>query len=141
MSKSEEILQGVEHFRLFVARDEWQSCLDFYEGALGLQRLALDPEGGFAIFRCGQDLRPTLGLEAVEAGEAEDLELTGRFTGLSFRVADIAAVYQALTARGVAFEGSPEVMDWGGTLAHVRDPAGNILTLVQLPPTGAAIPG
>jgi hypothetical protein len=31
----------------------------------------------------------------------------------------------------------PEVMPWGGVLAHLRDPDGNVLTLVGRPRAGS----
>jgi predicted enzyme related to lactoylglutathione lyase len=33
-------------------------------------------------------------------------------------------------AKGVHFTAPPEKQEWGGTLAHFEDPAGNVLTLV-----------
>jgi uncharacterized glyoxalase superfamily protein PhnB len=35
-----------------------------------------------------------------------------------------------LAERGVEFVGPPEKQSWGGVLAHLRDPDGNILTLL-----------
>lgn len=55
----------------------------------------------------------------------------GRFTGLSFHVADIAASHAALLAMGVVFSGAPERQPWGGQLATFSDPDGNGLQLVQ----------
>ena len=49
--------------------------------------------------------------------------------GVSLRVDDIAAAYEELRSRGVEFETPPEKQPWGGTLAHFRDPCGNVLTL------------
>jgi catechol 2,3-dioxygenase-like lactoylglutathione lyase family enzyme len=54
----------------------------------------------------------------------------GRFLGVSIGVEDIEAAYRDLSAKGVPFEGAPEKQPWGGTLAHFRDPSGNILTLL-----------
>jgi uncharacterized glyoxalase superfamily protein PhnB len=59
----------------------------------------------------------------------DDLQLVGRFTGLSFEVADIDAVYDTLRGRGVVFAASPERQGWGGTVATLRDPAGNELQI------------
>jgi len=38
--------------------------------------------------------------------------------------------YRALVARGVEFVGPQEPQAWGGVLAHLRDPDGNVLTLL-----------
>lgn len=56
--------------------------------------------------------------------------LVGRFVGVSLQVDDIQAEFEALRARGVTFEGPPVRQPWGGWLAHFRDPAGNVLTLL-----------
>lgn len=56
--------------------------------------------------------------------------LVGRFTGVSFDTDDIERAYRRLFALGVPFQGPPEKQDWGGSLAHFRDPDGNLLTLV-----------
>jgi uncharacterized glyoxalase superfamily protein PhnB len=71
-------------------------------------------------------------VEAVATDAPQDEEvLVGRFTGLSFTVTDIQAEFSNLVSRGVVFTGSPERQAWGGTLATLRDPAGNELQLVQ----------
>lgn len=67
---------------------------------------------------------------------AEDRALVGRFSGLSFLVADVESVYQRLLRLRVEFTEAPERQPWGGTLAKLRDPSGNQLQLVQYP--GAA---
>jgi predicted enzyme related to lactoylglutathione lyase len=41
---------------------------------------------------------------------------------------DVAATYQELTARGVAFDREPETQPWG-TFATFRDPDGNQFVL------------
>jgi len=48
---------------------------------------------------------------------------------VSLQVDDVPATYAELRARGVDFVGPPEKQSWGGTLAHFRDPDGNVLTL------------
>jgi hypothetical protein len=53
--------------------------------------------------------------------------------GVCLTVGDIRASYAELTKRGVIFDEPPEVQPWGGTLAHFKDPDGNVLTLVGHP--------
>lgn len=127
----DRLLQSVAHIRVFSMPTEWASAAEFYRDVLDLEEIYTDPDHGVAVFECGGDL--TLGLERVEADDPEEWETAARFTGISFRVADIARAYETLSARGVAFDGAPERMEWGGILAHFRDPAGNTLTLVQEP--------
>ena len=59
----------------------------------------------------------------------EDEAFSPRFVAVSLQVEDVQAVYEELVAKGVEFLGPPERMGWGGTLAHFRDPDGNVLTL------------
>jgi len=49
---------------------------------------------------------------------------------VSLRVDDLAATYVELRAKGVTFTAPPEKQPWGGSLAHFKDPDGNILTLL-----------
>lgn len=81
-------------------------------------------------FATGYDVGGTLIVE-VDDGSEPGESFVGRFAGVSLRVDDIEAVHRDLLAKGVAFEAPPERMDWGGALAHFRDPAGNVLTLLE----------
>ena len=63
--------------------------------------------------------------------------LVGRFAGISFAVEDAGAACDALATRGVTVTGRPAVQP-GRTQAHVADPDGNVLTLVQYPPVAGS---
>jgi catechol 2,3-dioxygenase-like lactoylglutathione lyase family enzyme len=104
---------------------------DFYALALGLPLKADGSSQGYCVFDAGAS---TLVIEAVgaEAPEEEQV-LVGRFTGLSFEVPNIQAKCEALSSRGVVFTGLPEKQFWGGTLATLRDPAGNEVQICELP--------
>ena len=103
----------------------------FYADKLGL---ALKDEGthhGYCVFDAGN---VELVIEVVSFdAPAQEQALVGRFTGLSFLVADVHRQHQVLSARGVVFTGVPEVQFWGCTLATLRDPDGNELQIVQRP--------
>lgn len=103
----------------------------FYAQALALPLKADGEPHGYCVFQSGGT---ELVVESV-SHDAPDEEqvLVGRFTGLSFPVADIQSTYDQLRARGVAFSGQPERQAWGGTLATFRDPSGNELQIVQQP--------
>ncbi|MCA0240546.1 MAG: VOC family protein [Proteobacteria bacterium] len=102
----------------------------FYAEALGLSMKADGSAHGYCVFRAAIDLV----VEAVAPdAPAEERALVGRFTGLSFAVADAQAAYEALAAVGVAFSGPPERQAWGGVLATFSDPSGNELQIVQAP--------
>lgn len=115
--------------RLFVR--ELESADHFYGSVLELPRLAGSVAGGYLVFDAGA---AELVIEPVGSdASAEDQSLVGRFTGLSFEVADIRSRYLTLLARGVVFEGEPELQAWGGVLATFLDPAGNQLQIVERP--------
>lgn len=103
----------------------------FYAQRLGL-RLVADGRGdGYCVFDAGG---VDLVVEAVPAdAPADDQALVGRFTGISFAVADLAATHARLAAAGVRFLGPPELQNWGGRLATLEDPDANRLQLVQYP--------
>jgi predicted enzyme related to lactoylglutathione lyase len=101
----------------------------FYSQRLGLVVEAADEEHGFWMFDTGAT---KLIVKAIGSTDAESREL-GRFTGLSFPVADIHAKYRQLAAAGVEFSATPEQQYWGGWLATFKDPSDNGLQLVQQP--------
>lgn len=115
--------------RIFVR--DIEPCRAFYGQALGLQLQADGAAHGYLVFA---DAGIRIVVETVPAdAPADEQALVGRFTGVSFAVADIHAEYAHLRARGVAFSGEPQRQAWGGLLATLRDPAGNELQIVQYP--------
>jgi catechol 2,3-dioxygenase-like lactoylglutathione lyase family enzyme len=110
--------------RVFV--DDYEAARRFYAETLGLEVSWEMAEDGVAGFDIGGAV---LIVEAVRTHH-EYADLVGRFLGVSLQVEDIEATWRALDAKGVEFEAPPEKQLWGGTLAHFKDPAGNVLTLL-----------
>jgi len=111
----------IGYVRLFVT--DLAAAKKFYAQILGLEIL-WDKAIGF-------DLGPVLIVEDVSSEEdLKERHLAGRFVGRSIEVEDIQATYSKLVAKGVHFTAPPEKQEWGGTLAHFEDTAGNVLTLV-----------
>jgi predicted enzyme related to lactoylglutathione lyase len=111
--------------RAFVT--DWEKTLEFYSETLGMPIAFAGPEAGRAELDSGA-AHPAL--ERVDPSDAEAADLTGRFVAVSLQVEDIQATYEELATRGVEFLGPPEEQPWGGVLAHLRDPEGNVLTLL-----------
>ena len=111
--------------RVFVT--DWERAIRFYSDTLGMAVAHRSDEWGWAQMATGEG---QLALERVDAGDDEGQALVGRFLGVSLQVADVVAIYEALAERGVEFVAPPERQPWGGILAHLRDPDGNVLTLV-----------
>jgi catechol 2,3-dioxygenase-like lactoylglutathione lyase family enzyme len=113
--------------RIFVS--SVQRSLPFYTDTLGMQIDYTDGKN-WAQFKSGEDY--SLAIEAVEPEhEEQGSKLVGRFTGVTLMVDSIEEAYSRLSAQGVKFQGPPEKQHWGGTLAHIKDPDGNVLTLLQ----------
>jgi predicted enzyme related to lactoylglutathione lyase len=112
------------YVRVFVS--DFERAIRFYGETVGMTIDQRFDEWRFCQFATGEG---KLAIEASEPGE--DNEETGpRFLAVSLQVEDILAVYGELLAKGVEFLGPPETMAWGGTLAHFKDPDGNVLTLL-----------
>jgi len=112
--------------RVFVT--DWTRALRFYLDTLGMTTTHRSDDWGWAQLATGEG---QLAIERVDASDDEGRALVGRFIGVSLQVPDIFATYDTLVARGVEFLAAPEKQPWGGVLAHLRYPDGNVLTLVS----------
>jgi predicted enzyme related to lactoylglutathione lyase len=111
--------------RLFV--HDWERAVQFYTEALGMTIERRADEFGWAQFATGPC---SLAVERLHRDDPEAAALVGRYVGVSLRVPDLEGAYHTLVERGVEFLSPPEKQAWGGTLAHLRDPEGNVLTLL-----------
>ena len=112
----------ITYVRVFVI--DLAAAKKFYAQILGLEIL-----WEYENKAIGFDLGPELIVEDVSSEEdREERDLAGRFVGCSIEVEDIQATYSQLVAKDVHFTTPPEKQEWGGTLAHFEDPAGNVWT-------------
>lgn len=122
-------------FRLHTVRlyaGDFAAAFGFYADTLGLPVKSGGPEGPFALFDIGG---AQLALERMAPQHPAYEELVGRFSGVSLMVGDLNATHADLVAKGVEFMAPPQRQSWGGGIAHFRDSAGNIVSLVgRLPP-------
>lgn len=121
---------GTLAYRLSVVRvfvSDWERAIRFYTETLGMPTLFRSDEIGFAQLATGE---AQLALERNDASDPEARDLVGRFVGVSLSVADIWTTHRVLASRGVEFVAPPEKQPWGGVLAQLRDPDGNVLTLL-----------
>ncbi len=101
----------------------------FYADVLGLTLQSDGSRQGYCVF---ESAGVRLVVETVpKDAPPHDQSLVGRFSGVSFAVADIAAEHRRLLSLGVTFTGAPERQSWGGTLATFHDPSKNELNIVQ----------
>lgn len=106
-------------------RDLERAC-DFYEKTLGFEPMFKDGDHGYAAFGAGP-IR--LGLAVVGEGQPE---LLGRHTGIGIDVDDLEAEHARLASAGVEFPMKPERQPWGGFMATLADPDGNVFYLDQI---------
>jgi predicted enzyme related to lactoylglutathione lyase len=109
----------------------WTENLDrlneFYTQTMGLKPHSIRPN--FVNFEWG-DMRFSIGSHAEVKGQtAEPYRIM-----INFYVTDIQIAYQTLKDRGVEFTRPPEQEHWGGWVATLLDPDGNMLQLLQQPP-------
>ena len=103
--------------------------VDFYRGRLGLPLAFADEEHGYASFET-DGVR--LGVARVDPADAASATLLGRHTGVGLGVPDLDAAYERLRGEGVAFPMAPTKQPWGGYMATLADPDGNVFYLDQL---------
>ena len=108
---------------------DFARALAFYRDVLGLPLRFADEKFGFASFAT-----PGAGftIAKIDDSDPQQRPLVGRHTGIAFGVDDLASTYEAWRARGVPFPLAPSKQPWGGSLAQLADPEGNLLTLDQL---------
>lgn len=120
------LLGPIDSIRVFTF--DMRTARPFYTDTLGLKAKLITDD--IAIFDTGG---ARLILETADPEDADERDLVGRFVGLSFAVDNIDSVCTELQNRGARLDDPPAQQDWGGTLAHITDPDGNVLTLVQYP--------
>lgn len=118
--------------QLLIPVDDLERAVAFYRDVLGLPFLFAAPPR-MAFFACG-GIRLLVGV--TPAGQK-----TKRSSAIYFRIKDIAAVFAALSAKGVQFLAPPHVVNrtpesalW---LAEFSDPDGNQLALMSEVAVGA----
>jgi uncharacterized glyoxalase superfamily protein PhnB len=118
-------VHAISAFRVFVgdeaaARAFWADSLMLpvsfeYPGALGLKLGDAD-----------------LIIEQQDPDDEEGQELIGRFLGVTISVTGLANAVETLATSGAKIVAQPERQPWGGLIAHVADPDGNVVTLIEL---------
>src|SRR5690606_37847815 len=118
------MIRKVNAVVLFV--QDLDQVMRFYRDTVGLEVVFSD-DVSFAFNLEGQDfaiVKVSAGVEMLN----EDLlqPAPGHRVMLCADVDDVDAVYNALTAKGVAFIKPPIDQDWGWRTAYFADPEGNI---------------
>ncbi len=114
-------------------------AVKFYTEKIGFDiRLNVPFYGGKWIEVAPKDSESTLSIMEPNSQmmSPEELELAkktiGRNTGIWFFSSDIQSTYEELKSKGVDIT-KPEKQEWGGILSLVKDPDGNVFTLLSSP--------
>ena len=114
----------IAYVNIFVS--DLNRAVEFYAATLGLKLNFADAEHGYASLDAGP---VQLGL--AKAGPDQE-KLIGKHTGVGLAVEDLEAEHARLVGCNVTFEMPPTQQPWGGFMALVQDPDGNILYLDQV---------
>jgi predicted enzyme related to lactoylglutathione lyase len=114
----------IAYVTIFVS--QLDRAIEFYRTALGLALQHTAPEHGYASFAAGP-----IRLGLAVAGPDQQ-ELVGRHTGVGFDVDDLEAEHARLAPMGVRFPMPPARQPWGGFMALVADPDGNVFYLDEI---------
>mgnify|MGYP000928136420 CR=1 FL=1 len=114
----------VAYVNVFV--NDLDRAVAFYRDALGLTLEFSSEAHGYASFAAGP---VRLGLALPGADQAG---LVGRHTGVGLQVDDLEAEHARLSGLGVRFTMPPTRQPWGGFMALIADPDGNVFYLDQV---------
>lgn len=117
------MIEGVVGVIIWTNRLEAMS--EFYRNTLGLEPHSVRPD--FVAFLWG-GMRLSIGAHDHVQGLSKD---PYRIM-INLSVADIHSFYEDTLARGVRYVRPPEREHWGGYVATLEDPDGNLLQLLQL---------
>ena len=110
--------------------DEFGAAFRFYRDVLGLEVSSGDESSGYASFTAGGGSIAIF--ERSGQGEVVELRTPGDSTLNVLEVDDADEAVERLSAYVV--RAPQDQPDWGGRVAYLRDPSGNLLELFQVLP-------
>lgn len=122
----ESVITGLAGVIVWTSLDRFESMARWYRHVLGLPVVSERP--GFVAF-AWQGVRLTVTVHSDIHGPARDpLRIM-----INLATDDIAAAHRALADAGVRFLRPPEREHWGGWVATMEDPDGNLIQLLEFP--------
>ena len=110
--------------------DDFGAAFRFYRDALGLEIGLGDESSGYASFNAGGG---TIAIfERADQNKVIELRAPGDSTLTVLEVDDADAAAERLSEYVV--QASQDQPEWGGRVAYIRDPSGNLLELFQVLP-------
>lgn len=120
-------IRGIAGVLIWTERERFEAMARFYRDQLGLTPRTSKPD--FINFEWG-GVRLSVSVHDRVFGASKD---PFRIM-INLTVDDVRAAHERLTRAGVAFMRPPETEDWGGQVASLLDPDGNLVQLFELPP-------
>ena len=119
-------ITGLAGVLIWTEPERFAAMARFYRDRLGLTPRTSEPD--FINFDWG-GVRLSVSVHDRVRGESRD---PFRIM-VNLAVDDLRSLHARLTAAGVVFTRAPEQEDWGGQVATLLDPDGNLVQLFELP--------
>ena len=128
----------------FIIVDDHEKALAFYRDALGFEVQSDVKYAGNRWVTLGSPTQPDVnivleppaadpGISASDRELLSDLLAKGMLRGLNFSTADLQGTFDRLQATGADVIQEPMDMPYGTRECAFRDPAGNLIRLIQAP--------
>jgi len=126
----------------FVIVDDHEKALAFYRDTLGFAVRSDVSYGGMRWVTVGPPSQPDIsivleppaadpGISASDREALSDLLAKGLLRGLNFSTSNLEETFDRVVASGVDVVQEPMDMPYGTREAAVRDPAGNMIRLIE----------
>ena len=116
----------IGYVNIFVT--DFDRAVKFYRDQVGLEVVHEDAAFGYASFAT----RGASFAIAAVSPDSDQADLAGRHTGIGWIVDDVDKAYESLRENGVTFTQPPTKQPWGGYMAMMQDPDGNVFYLDTL---------
>jgi predicted enzyme related to lactoylglutathione lyase len=126
----------------FLIVDDHEKALAFYRDVLGFEVRSDVSYGGMRWVTVGSPSQPDVnvvleppaadpGISASDRAVIGDLLAKGLLRGLNFSTSDLEGTFDRVVATGADVVQEPMDMPYGTRECAVRDPAGNMIRLIQ----------
>ncbi len=120
------MIHGLAGVLIYTAADHFPAMRDFYVRVLGLEPRS--DRSGFVNFEWGGQRLTVATHSDIRAANPSPLHVM-----INLSTNDIGEIYSAAVARGARSIRAPERESWGGWVATLADPDGNVVQLLQFP--------
>lgn len=120
------MIDGLGGVLVYTSADRFAEMRRFYVDTLGLRPRS--DRSGFVNFEFGEQRLTVAVHSEISAGNRDPLHVM-----INLITDDIDNTYRAAVVRGAQSLRPPEREKWGGEIATLQDPDGNVVQLMKLP--------